>query len=100
MIRPSDTATARPSRTSSAGAMGIHQRGIIRVSQCCIVAAVYASHRAAPALRFRVFYALEKLLFQGRLWYYFGPVKSPQIRINLTFGFHLIGGGTALGFWA
>src|SRR5210317_1679546 len=99
-IRPSETATAWPSRTSSAGATGTHQRGTIRVSQCCIVAAVYASQRTAPAQRFRSFYGAEKLLFWGRLWYYFFPVKSPQIRINLTFGFRLTRGGAALRFWA
>ena len=77
---------------------GTHQRGRIRVSQCCMVAAVYASHRTAPALRFSRFQTTKILRIRACLWYYFRPVNSLEIRIILTFGFRLPRGGAALGF--
>ena len=65
-----------------------------------MVAAVYASHRAVPALRFRPFRGAKKLRFQACLWYYFRPVNSLEIRFNLTQGFRFSQSGAALGFWA
>jgi hypothetical protein len=65
-----------------------------------MLAAVYASHGAAPALRFRAICGLQKLLFPGRLWYYSQPVKSLEILSYSTPDSRPLMAGFALGFWA
>jgi hypothetical protein len=57
--------------------------------------------RAAPALRFRGFSGLSKLLFSACLWYHFNPVKSLEIQLIPTLDSVSFGAGPCsdFGLW-